>query len=58
MDEAAFEDAEARWLHTLTMNQNLAALLKNLETAMLAATFDTFADDNAQIAFETRALPW
>lgn len=58
MDEAAFEDAEARWLHTLSIGQNLTHAIDSLETAMVAATFGTFEDPNSQVAFETRALPW
>lgn len=58
MDEAAFEEAEARWLQTLSIGQNLSHAIDTLETAMVAATFGTFEDPSSQVAFEARALPW
>lgn len=57
MDEATFDDAVSRWIAALSLGQNLSYAIEGLETAMIAATYGTFEDDNAQAAFETRALP-
>lgn len=58
MDEAAFEDAEARWQQTLSLSQSLSTAIGSLKVAMVAATFGSFEYKNVQHAFETRTLPW
>lgn len=58
MNEAAFLEAEAGWMQTLSLAQNMSIAIEGLENAMIAATFGTFEDVKAQTTFETRTLPW
>lgn len=52
-----FEARVGEWIEDLSNAQNLSFALQQMETAMVAATFNTFADADAQAYFETRALP-
>lgn len=52
-----FEARVGEWIEELSSAQTVSDSIECLETAMVAATFNSFTDASAQLYFETRALP-
>lgn len=52
-----FEASVGEWLDDFATGLALSSAIECMENSMIAATFNTFTDETAQLYFERSALP-